>query len=151
MSGEEKITRKLQTLGKFVTYLNSRKNTSKEDLEENYELKSAIERNFQLAIEAILDIGEIIIASEGLERPENYRDVILLLGKYKILPTKFAQNLSQAASFRNILVHLYDEVKIDFLCEFLKERLGDFKLFEQYIAQYVEKKNSSKNPSHNPS
>src|SRR4030042_4507224 len=105
MSGEGKITRKLTTLNKVVTYLNSRKDISKEDLEENYELKSAIERNFQLAIEAILDIGEIIIASEGLERPENYRDVILLLGKNNILPPEFAQTLSQAAGFRKILVH----------------------------------------------
>ncbi len=144
MSGEEKITRKLQTLDKFVAYLNSRKNVSKQELGENYELKSAIERNFQLAIESVLDIGEIIIAIEEFDRPETYRDVILILGKYKIIPGKFAQDLSQAAGFRNILVHLYEEVKIDFLYDFLHERLRDFMAFEQYITQYVEKKNSEK-------
>ncbi len=144
MSGEEKITRKLQTLNKFVTYLNSRKNISKQELEENYELKCAIERNFQLAIESVLDIGEIIIAIEGFDRPETYRDVILILGKNKIMPIKFTRDLAQAAGFRNILVHLYEEVMVDFLFDFLHERLGDFLAFEQYITQYVEKKNSEK-------
>ncbi len=144
MSGEEKITRKLQALEKYVTYLNSRKSVTKQELDGNYELKSAIERNFQLAIEVVLDIGEIIIASEGFDRPENYRDVILLLGKNKIIPANFAQNLSKSAGFRNILVHLYEEVKIDFLHEFLQERLSDFITFEKYIRQYVEKKLSAK-------
>ncbi len=144
MSGEEKITRKLQALEKYVTYLKSRKGVSKQELEGNYELKSAIERNFQLAIEVVLDIGEIIIASEGFDRPENYRDVILLLGKNKIIPGKFSQNLSKSAGFRNILVHLYEEVKIDFLYEFLQDRLSDFVSFEQHITQYIEKKLSEK-------
>ena len=31
-------------------------------LENNYELRSAVERNLQLAIESAIDIGEIIIS-----------------------------------------------------------------------------------------
>ena len=91
-----------------VNYLKSI-DTESINLEENYEMRSAIERNFQLAIECAIDIGEIIISEEGFERPEDYRSVFLILGRHGILPGEFAEELTFSAGFRNILVHIYEE------------------------------------------
>ena len=59
---KEKITEKLRYLEISLSYLRSRRDITLKDLQENYELRSAIERNFQIAIEAAIDIGEMIIS-----------------------------------------------------------------------------------------
>ena len=63
MEKKEKIAIKIRSMKKYVDFLRSYQSVTEERLEENYELKSAIERNFHLAIESALDIGEIIISA----------------------------------------------------------------------------------------
>ncbi len=77
MDLKEKISNNLRNMKKYVDYLKSHTSVTKKELEENYELKSSIERNFQLAIESALDIGEIIISAEswkarGLQKRYTY-------------------------------------------------------------------------------
>jgi len=121
-----------------VSYLKSI-DTKNINLEENYEMRSAIERNFQLAIECAIDIGEIIISEEGFERPEDYRSIFLILARHGILPRDFAESLSAAAGFRNFLVNIYEDIDPDIIKKFLVENLDDFDLFASYVAEYVEK------------
>lgn len=140
MDEKEKISLKLRSMKKYVNFLSSKRNVSREELEGNYELRSAIERNFQLAIESTLDIGEIIISVEGFEKPEDYKSVILILGKHDILPKDFAEEFALAAGFRNILVHMYEEVDINILYNYLHNRLDDFDTFAKYMVEYIRSK-----------
>lgn len=112
MSAADKLFRKLNFMQRCVDYLKSIDPESP-DLESNYEKRSAVERNFQLAIECAIDIGEIIISKEGLERPEDYRSVFRILGRHEIIPEEFAEEFAFSAGFRNILVHIYEEVDLD--------------------------------------
>ncbi|WP_406660234.1 DUF86 domain-containing protein [Methanolobus sp. ZRKC3] len=136
MAAEGKILRKLNFMQKCVSYLKSVDSGSNE-LDTNYELRSAVERNFQLAIESAIDIGEIIISEEGFERPEDYRTVFLTLGRKGIIPRDFAEDFSQAAGFRNVLVHIYEDIDTSILYNFLTDRLEDFDEFARHIAQYL--------------
>ncbi len=136
MSADEKILRKLNFMQKCVGYLKSI-DTDSNNLDMNYGLRSAVERNFQLAIESAIDIGEIIISENGFERPEDYRSVFLILGKQGIIPMDFAEDFSVAAGFRNVLVHIYEEVDSSLLDVFLNERLDDFDRFARHIATYI--------------
>jgi len=136
MSAENKILRKLNFMQKCVRYLKSI-DTDNNNLDMNYEQRSAVERNFQLAIESAIDIGEIIISEKGFERPEDYRSVFLILGRQGIIPMDFAEDFSIAAGFRNVLVHIYEEVDSSLLDVFLTERLDDFDKFAKYIVVYV--------------
>ncbi len=140
MSAEDKITRKLNSMQGYVGYLKSVQDSDKEVLKEDYGLRSSIERNFHLAIESAIDVGEMIISEEGFERPEDYRSVFLILGRHNVLPANFAEGFSLAAGFRNILVHAYGELDLDMLHEFLTEKLTDFDDFARHIARYLERK-----------
>ena len=139
MDKNEKISRKIKSMKKYVDFLRSYKSVTEERLEDDYELRSAIERNFHLAIESALDIGEIIISAEAFEKPEDYRSVILILERHKVIPTDFAERFIEAVSFRNILVHMYEEVDIGELHSCMQNNLGDFDEFAKYIARYLEK------------
>ena len=139
MDKNEKIARKIISMKKYVDFLRSYKSVTEERLEDDYKLRSAIERNFHLAIESALDIGEIIISTEGFEKPEDYRSVIVILERHKVIPSDFAERFIEAVSFRNILVHMYEEVDIRELHHCLQNNLGDFNDFARYIARYIEK------------
>ena len=84
MERKEKIARKIKNMLVYVDFLKKHP-ADKEELTEDYLLKSAIERNLQLAIESAMDIGEVIISSEDLEKPEDYRSIIIILGKEGII------------------------------------------------------------------
>ena len=136
MLPDDKILRKLNFMQKCVSYLKS-VDAGSSELDNNYELRSAVERNFQLAIESAIDIGEIIIAKEGFERPEDYRTVFLTLGTKGIIPVDFAEDFSKAAGFRNVLVHIYEDIDMNILYTFLTERLEDFDEFARHVAIYL--------------
>jgi uncharacterized protein YutE (UPF0331/DUF86 family) len=72
MSTADKLFRKLNFMQRCVDYLKSIDPESP-DLESNYEKRSAVERNFQLAIECAIDIGEIIISKRGLKDLKSIR------------------------------------------------------------------------------
>lgn len=75
-----------------------------------------------MAIESVLDICSMIISKEDLKKPEEYREMILALGQAGILEEEFAEDFSQVAGFRNILVHQYAEVDLETVYQFLQKR-----------------------------
>ncbi|MCC4771760.1 DUF86 domain-containing protein [Methanosarcina sp. DH2] len=139
MRDSETIFRKLDFMSRCVKYLES-VDPENVNLEFDYEKRSAIERNFQLAVESAIYLGEIIISEEGFERPQDYESVFLVLGRHSILPEAFAERFASAAGFRNMLVHRYEEVDPGVLEEFLTERLGDFEEFAGCVLEYIERK-----------
>jgi uncharacterized protein YutE (UPF0331/DUF86 family) len=105
-------------------------------------LLSAVERNFQVAIECILDIGNHIIAERGFESPDDNEDIIRILGNEGIVPLDFAESIKGIAGFRNILVHEYTGIDYGLLYNYLVNRLDDFREFARYISAYLEKEAS---------
>jgi len=136
----EKISEKLKYLEISLNYLKSRRDITLEDLQSNYELRSAIERNFQVAIEAAIDVSEMIISEEGAKMPETYREAFLRLGEIGVIPRDFSTRLAQMAGFRNILVHQYSELDLNRLLEFLKTKLDYLERFSGYIKEYLRSK-----------
>lgn len=137
----EEIYSKLEDLRKYVQFLRSYKSYRKGELRENYTLRGAVERYFQLALECTINIGEMIISKEGFRKPESYREVIEILGEEGVLPGDFAEKFAPSMGFRNILVHRYAEVDLDELYQHLQSDLEDFNTFAKYVAKYIEQKN----------
>jgi len=99
--------------------------------------KAALERCLHLAIECVIDIGEIIISKMRLEPAPTYKDVILRLGEKQILDEAFASRFSAVASLRNILVHDYVRVDVKRLAGFL-DHLDDFRQFARQVSRHLE-------------
>jgi len=71
-----------------------------------------VEHTLQLAIQAALDVASHIVSDERLGEPETSRDVFRLLGRAGLVPADLAGRLEQMAGFRNVVVHLYQEVDL---------------------------------------
>ncbi len=133
------INTRLKKLDKALQILQQSSETSYEELISNAVLLSAVERNFQVAIECILDIGNHIIAEKGFESPDDSSDIIRIMGEEGVAPSDFTEKIKGIAGFRNILVHEYTEIDYKLLYDYLVNRLGDFREFARHISVYLEK------------
>lgn len=110
-----------------------------EDLKKDFYKEAIAERLFQIALEAVLDIGRIVISGENLPRPSDNDGIFEILAKAKIISEEFAKRAFGMGRFRNILVHGYmiiDEQRVF-------ENLSNLLLFDEFvkfIALYLEKK-----------
>lgn len=132
-----KIYSRIEALKEYLEYLESIKDTSLEDLQSNIERRGAIERYLQLSIESCIDIAELIISDQRFATPESGRDAIIILGNEAVLDKNFAENFSQAAGFRNILIHDYVKIDYDLLHKYLQENLSDFHKFIEQILKFL--------------
>ncbi|MBP8000655.1 MAG: DUF86 domain-containing protein [Chloroflexi bacterium] len=102
-------------------------------------IQLATERQIQVAIQAALDIGSILLAAASSQIPTTYKEIFTFLANQQIIPLPLAEKLVRMAGFRNILVHMYLDVDMSKLYQFLQNDLGDFEEYAHHVAEYLEK------------
>ena len=108
---------------------------SLEELMADIDIQHLIERRLQLAIETCIDIASHIAAEKKLPGREKASDVFLLLGKYKIIESKLAENLAKAVGFRNILIHEYAKIDNQLVYRYYQDDLEDLRRFGKEISK----------------
>ncbi|MCB0162504.1 MAG: DUF86 domain-containing protein, partial [Caldilineaceae bacterium] len=78
--------------------------------EENYLIHRTVERCLHLATETCLDVGQHIIADDGLRPAVDNKDVFNVLGECDILAPNQVRALTDMARFRNLIVHDYARI-----------------------------------------
>jgi len=134
------ITEKLSRLREYLDYLRAMKDTSLESFMSDFKARGAAERYLQLAIESVIDIGNEIISSLQLRRPERYREIPDILAEAKIIPSELAERIAQMIGFRNLLVHNYAVINKALEHEFLQTRLSDFESYMKHMVNWLKKK-----------
>ncbi len=139
MTDEETIRLRLQRLDECLDKL--RKVCQPVDFD-TYRRDSLIqditERNLEVAIQAILDIGNHIIAASGWQSPDSYADVLDTLTEHGVLPETFVLKLRGMAQFRNILVHEYLKIDHKTVYNILQTKVDQFEQFARYIIAWLE-------------
>lgn len=138
----ETINSKIKELQKNLILLKSVSlNINKDNLKEDMIKYWGIERGIQICIECVIDISNVIISNLDIEKPDTYKECILVLGNEDIIPQRFAKQISNMVSFRNILVHDYMKIDEEIIINVLKNNLDDFAKFMNYINQWIKEKN----------
>jgi uncharacterized protein YutE (UPF0331/DUF86 family) len=99
------------------------------------DLLAAVKYRFIVAIEACIDAGRHVVASEGLRAPVDYADVFTTLGEANLLDLATVGQLRDTARFRNLLVHGYTAVDDRRVVDILHHRLDDLDRFRRALAQ----------------
>jgi len=73
------IIKRLEKLEQAIKRLEQKKSISLEEFKKNWETQDVVLREFQVAIEACIDISNHIISEKGWESPEKYTDVADIL------------------------------------------------------------------------
>lgn len=131
----DKINARLEALKEYVEILQSLKGVTGKELEENLDKRAKAERFLQLAIEACVDIAELVISDQRLPAPKTSKEAIEILGQEGILDKKFASDFAPAVGFRNILIHDYLKIDYEQVADKINNRLGDFEKFAQQVAK----------------
>ena len=125
MSNLSVIETKISHIQKYLKLLQRYKKFSKVDLEQNPDLKGALERYLYLATQAALDLGEAIIAFKEFRRPGTYTDVFYILEEETFISKDLSEKLVNMTRFRNIIAHDYEKVDFEIVYDALKNRLQD--------------------------
>ncbi len=135
MTDPQLLAKKLAFIETCVSQLRTlaRPDRIAEDLRE----ERFVEHTLQLAIQAALDVASHIVSDDGLGEPETARDVFRLLGKAGLLPGDLTARLEKMAGFRNVVVHLYQEVDIGIVRDVVENHLGDLLEFTAAVRRLL--------------
>ena len=97
--------------------------------------------NLQRAIQASIDMANIIIAMKGWRLPASYKDSFNELLKQNIIDQATFEQMSKMVGFRNIAVHDYQELNRAILESILKNNLVDLENFYSLIYTKFVKEN----------
>lgn len=100
-------------------------NLSFDEFEKDLIIQGSIERYLHLTIEALLDIGNHIIASKNLGKVEVYSDVPGILFNSGYIGEGERELFIRIIGFRNILVHDYLNLDKNIVYRVLIENLKD--------------------------
>ena len=113
MRVRERIKRQVELVEEFTREL---------EFEKSYR---GIERLVQLTIQALLDLGSMIIAALNAPRPRSYSEIALILRDLGVLGEEDANLLRALAGLRNILVHGYAVIDREKIMEFSRRLRSD--------------------------
>lgn len=125
------LLRKLLYLRQLLTDLAPYENATFAEVEaEHYKLERLLELLVATATDILFHkLAELDVA------PDSYREAFRLAGEHGLLPADLATRLQNAASMRNVLVHLYEEIDYQILHDSIKPALQDFTQFTTTLAQ----------------
>jgi uncharacterized protein YutE (UPF0331/DUF86 family) len=126
---KEKIKRLEENL---VTLEEFRKNTSLDDLLRDKIKQWALKYGILDCIQEIIDISCVLVSSNNLGNPKNYRECVEILIKNGYISEELGKRLISMVGLRNLLVHEYIKIDLSRLYEFLNN-LNDFREFIYYI------------------
>jgi len=131
------IERKMKALGERLERLEQlcKEFSSFNEYQASLDAKDIAERNLQVAIEACLDIGKIIISAKKLNEPKDNKGIFVVLAEGGIISHKSLDFLLPMAGARNILVHGYDKVDDGLIYGVIKSHLDDFATFLREIME----------------
>ena len=97
-----------------------------------------VERNLQLAIESVLDIGQHIIASSGWQVAEEYAGIFPILERHGVISKDLSARVFGMAGFRNLLVHEYADIDHFQVFQILQNHLDELGQLAEAFQQFVD-------------
>ena len=131
------IAARLSIIAKNMQLLKEASNISRDEFLQDNVLQNAIEHEFQVTIQAALDIGSLILADRSASIPEEYRDIFPKLAEMGVISQELAIKLVGMAKFCNVLVHMYIDVDLEKVYQYLQNNLGDLETFTRQVGIYM--------------
>lgn len=109
-----------------------------EDLKKDRDKRNMVLHAMLVSIQAAIDIATSLIAKEGLGKPTTYRETFEILGQAGLISEDLAEELSDLAGFRNVLVHIYWQLDLDQVYGVLQNDLKTLKSFLQEVKRLLD-------------
>lgn len=137
---ERRIIEKANYVREAVSVLaEARDETSLEEYRSDRRQRDVVEREFQTAIEACIDIGSMYLAASDVPVPDRNADVFRELQSQGVLDDEATERMTRAAGFRNVLAHRYGtEIDDEDVFNVLERELDLFSSFLEQLRAELE-------------
>lgn len=126
MVNRDVVEKRLRLLESYLKKLYAiRQRITLEEFLADDDTQDIVERNLHLAIEAVLDVGQHIIASSGWKPAEDYASIFEILARQHVISQGVLVRVRGMAGFRNLLVHEYTDIDHYQVFAILKDHLDD--------------------------
>jgi uncharacterized protein YutE (UPF0331/DUF86 family) len=130
------VEKKLLFIDEEVSLLESWKITSFAMLQQNTMLQNATERALQVAIEAVIDTCERILALEEQSPASSSADTIKKVQELGIISNN--PDYIEMVKFRNFIVHRYEKVDLEIVYAIVRKKLPLFREFIHDIRNTID-------------
>ena len=131
------IKQRLQKLEQYISELEKQQPITLEKFKVDFTNQLAVERAFQAAIECCTDIAAHIVSVYQLGYPQESRDLYQFLIDAGYLDRPFGEAMMAMVGFRNRLVHLYWDVDVAKLYQYLQEDVTLLRQFRDFTLQIL--------------
>jgi uncharacterized protein YutE (UPF0331/DUF86 family) len=138
-------TRKFDLIEESIKKLSElrRENPTLDNYRRSWKDKDSAERNLQKVIEAIIDLGKMLIADKKLREPSNNREVFQILEEEGLFPSELMPLIDKMIGMRNVLVHSYSRIDDSIIYGVLKKNLFDIKKLSLVLKKTCLRKNKN--------
>ena len=133
----EVIRKRLNKLDEYLYILRGLQRYSFTDFVGDPEHYGSTERFLQLAIEAINDMGNHVVADDGLGTVNWYSDIPAILAENGYIDAELKEQWISIIGFRNVLVHEYLDIDREIVYQVLHHRLDDLEALRRMFAQFL--------------
>jgi uncharacterized protein YutE (UPF0331/DUF86 family) len=133
----EVIRKRLNKIDEYLVVLQRLQRYGRDEFLSDPERYGSAERFLHLAIEALLDMGNHVIADEGLGVVDWYSDVPRIFLEKGMISSELSEKWIRMIGFRNTLVHGYMDVDRAIVYEVLQNGLGDIEELKRAFARHL--------------
>ena len=133
----------IRRIARFNEALRRLKKLAKYDIltfKSDFRNVDSAERNLEVAIQALIDVGNQVIARLNLGTPMKYRDIAEILFREGIIGSEEYRVFRDIIGFRHILVHLYADVDIEKIYEIITQNLDDLRKIMESIIRIIKER-----------
>jgi uncharacterized protein YutE (UPF0331/DUF86 family) len=127
--------RRIEKFYECLSKLKKLSEYSKKQIMNDFLLADSVERNIQIAVEAVMDVARKIISVMGWKMPKSYKEVADILYEKGVIDKRLSEDVKELIGLRNVLVHLYADVKLDIILDGLE---GYTKVLEKTMRKLIE-------------
>ncbi|MEK7562203.1 MAG: DUF86 domain-containing protein [Patescibacteria group bacterium] len=131
------VENKISSVKKYLGILQHFKKYLRKEIENDLNIRGAVERYLYLVSQATIDTAEAFISLRNFRKPTTIRESFEILKEEKIISIELSEKMVKLAGFRNFIAHDYDKVDYDKVYDILQNRLGDIEKFIKQIGKLI--------------
>lgn len=133
MTNLSTIENKISAIQKYLKILEGYKKYSRKEIEENIDIRGAVERYLYLASQAVIDLAEAVISFKNFRKPNTLTESFYILNEENIISRELTEKMAGMVGFRNVIAHDYETVNYDIVYDILQNKLKDIEEFIEII------------------
>lgn len=126
------ILNKVSTIERCMKRIYEEYSNNPDNLE-NYTKQDSIILNIQRACEASIDLAMHLVAEQKLGVPQSSREAFDLLFENDMIHKELSEKMKAMIGFRNIAVHVYQDINLAIVQQIIEKHLVDFELFKKVV------------------